>query len=327
MQRLAPLAIAVTLSLPALGPAAAGCGPTDMNTLAGRASLAVEITIRTPGGQPAHGTGIIWNERGHIVTNDHVASVGDQHVVTLAGGERRAARVLARAPQHDLAVLAVDGPLPAPAPRKTTAALRAGESVLAVGNPFGRGMSVASGAVTGFGRDVITAPDRRLTGMIETTTPLSPGNSGGPLLTCRGEVVGINTAAVAQGPSGTPLGFAIPIDQAAAVVDRLLESSTVVTAASSPAERTERPGLGLYVVPNGQALVVHQVVPGSPAARAGAMPGDAIIEANGRLVSSPADLQALVHEAGTGTVAVLRIVRYGSQLDMAVRITPVVFSS
>ncbi|KAA0677716.1 PDZ domain-containing protein, partial [Roseomonas genomospecies 6] len=236
--------------------------------------------------------------------------------------------MVARAPNHDLALLLVDGSLPPPAPRKTAAALRSGEAVLAIGNPFGRGLSIASGNVSGFDRDVITAPERRLTGMIETTTPLSPGNSGGPLLTCRGEVVGINTAAIEPGPNGARLGFAIPIDQAVPVVDRMLQVSSSLVAAAPSDTHTERPGLGLYVVPSGaRALLIQSVVPGSPAARAGAMPGDAIIGANGRVVSSPADLQSLVQKAGNGTVAILRIVRSGAQLDMAVQISSIVFAS
>lgn len=329
MKSYAPFLLAAAILPLTVGTGAADCGPQKPATLR---DAAVEIVLRTPAG-PAFGTGIIWNTRGHIVTNDHVASSGDQPMVTLANGERRAARVLARAPDQDLAVLAVDGPLPAPAPRKIASGLRPGESVLAVGNPFGRGMSVAGGVVNGFGREVITGPGRRLTGMIETTAPLNPGNSGGPLVTCRGEVVGINTAAVQQGPAGSPLGFAITTEQADAVVNRLLQPDIAMaelTPAAPPRasmETSKRPGLGLYVVSGQQSLVIREVVPGSPAARAGALPGDAIIEANGRFVSSPADLQSLVQEAGQGSIAVLRIVRAGTALDMAVRISPIQFSS
>lgn len=342
MQKLAPLAIAAgllcPLALPANGLATAVCGPADAWPAA-RGAAAVEITIRTPEGQSAHGTGIVWDTAGHIVTNDHVAAAGDRHTVTLAGGETRAARVLARAPEQDLAVLAVEGPLPAPAPRRAAASLRTGEPVLALGNPFGRGMSVSGGTITGFGREVVTGPDRQLSGMIETTTPLSPGNSGGPLLTCRGEVVGINTAAVQPGQAGMQagvragtrdggartgaIGFAIPIDRAGAVIGRLLRPAD---GAGSKGGAAERPGLGLYLAPGFRFPVVQGVVPGSPAALAGAMPGDTIIGANGRPVFSPADLQSLVREAGNGAVALLRIVRYGAPMDMAVRISPVAFS-
>lgn len=337
MQRLAALAMAIALSILTLEPVFAGCGPAGIQLLPTSAASAVKITIRTSSGQPAFGTGVIWDSDGHIVTNDHVATVGDRHIVTLADGEHRAARIVARAPDQDLALLSVDGPLPPAARRAPAGSLQPGDSVLAIGNPFGQGTTISTGIVNGFGREVITAPDRHMMGMVETTVPLRPGNSGGPLLSCRGEVVGINTAAVQTAPGGSTLGFAIPMEIADAAVARMLRADTAVAAAPDfgsrfPAESgtvqrgSARPGLGLYVVPGGSALVVQQVVPGSPAARAGAMPGDAIIEANGRMVSSPEELQSLVHDATVGTIAVLRILRSGVALDMAVRITPVVFS-
>ncbi|WP_188092569.1 trypsin-like peptidase domain-containing protein [Azospirillum sp. B21] len=337
MQRLAALATAIALSLLTLQPALAGCDPTGFRVLPASTASTVKITIRTFGGQPAFGTGVIWDSDGHIVTNDHVATVGDQHTVTLASGERRAARVVARSPDQDLAVLSVDGPLPPAAPRASAATLQPGDAVLAIGNPFGQGTTLSTGIVNGFGREVITAPNRHMMGMVETTVPLRPGNSGGPLLSCRGEVVGINTAAVQTAPGGSTLGFAIPMEIADAAVARMLGADTAVAAAPDfgsrfPAESgtlqrgSARPGLGLYVVPGGAALVVQQVVPGSPAARAGALPGDAIIEANGRMVSSPEDLQSMIRDASVGAIAVLRILRSGVALDMAVRITPVVFS-
>ncbi len=353
MQRFARLALAIALFLPTLDLAFAGCDPTGLRTLSASTASTVKITIRMPGGHSAFGTGIIWDGDGHIVTNDHVATVGDQHIVTLASGEQRTARLLARAPDQDLALLAVDGALPPPAPRTSAASLRPGDNVLAIGNPLGQGIALTTGTINGFGREVITAPNRHLMGMIETTASLRPGNSGGPLLSCRGEIIGINTAAVEAGPGGTILGFAIPVDQADLVVERMMQVGTAVAEAdpgqtaleqSAVAQgalaqnslvglndgrlhaRPARPGLGLYVVPGGSALLIQKVVPGSPAARAGAQPGDAIIEANGRLVSSPEDLQTLVRDTSVGTIAVLRLLRFGTALDLAVRITPVVFS-
>lgn len=318
-----------------------------------RAASAVKITIRTPGG-PAHGTGIIWDDRGHIVTNDHVASAGPSHEVTFANGETRTARVVARASDRDLAVLAVDPPreagrMPAPAPHASARELRPGDPVFAIGNPFGRGLTLAQGVVNGFGREVVTGPVTHLYDMLETTTPLNPGNSGGPLFDCGGRVVGINTAVLQQ--AGGSLGFAIPIDRARTVVAGLLqERSTVaelappaavprptapsaarsgVTApAAQEAAAPPRPGLGLFVAPDGAGgLLIQQVVPGSPAERAGARPGDAIKEANGRAVSSPSELQSVVQQAGNGTIAVLRIVRFGAPIDMAVQIRPVAFQA
>lgn len=350
----------LVISLMVLCPAVAGateCRTSGQGGLMAvahlRMSSTVEITIRTPNGQLAHGAGVIWDDRGHIVTNDHVAMAGDAYTVRLIGRAPRSGRLVARAPERDLAVLMVDGPLPAPAPRANVTELRAGDSVVALGNPFGRGLSLATGVVNGFGREVITGPTTHLFGMLETTTPLVPGNSGGPLFDCGGRLVGINTAVFQRGNGR--LGFAIPVDQVREVADTLLQAPLSVAQASPPATTAptatsqqdrvpaaspiavpqptlptvpRRPGLGLYVA-SGEAghLIVQQVIGGSPAEVAGALPGDAILEANGRRVASPADLQQVVQQAGAGTITVLRIIRYGTPIDMAIRIAPVIFKS
>ncbi|WP_207458090.1 trypsin-like peptidase domain-containing protein [Azospirillum sp. SYSU D00513] len=318
-----------------LAPAPARAGDCPATRPDGQAA-AVRITISTPAG-PAHGTGIVWDARGTIVTNDHVVAAGTVHEVTFASGATGAARIVARASDRDIAVLAVDpaslhgpGTGNVPAPQAAARDLRPGDPVFALGNPFGRGLALAQGVVNGFGREVITGPRTHLYDMLETTTPLNPGNSGGPLFDCSGRVVGINTAVLQQG--GGSLGFAIPIDHARAVVAALLQGrAEVVEAVSTPmapaptaleAVAPARPELGVQVVPDRVGrLMIRQVVPGSPAERAGTRPGDAITRANGRRVSSLAELRSALRTAER-PVMVLRILRNGAALDMPVRLTP-----
>lgn len=294
-------------------------------TVAGRTPTVVAIMIRTADGRPAYGTGVIWDGAGHVVTNDHVAAAGDGYLVGFADGTSRSARLVARAPERDIAILAVYGDLPEPAPRARSRDLKPGDPVVAIGNPFGRGLSLAGGIVSGFEREIITGPATRLSGMLQTTVALNPGSSGGPLFDCGGRVVGINTAVSRSGKDGEAMGFAIPIERVSDTVTALLDTRRRVVDARQPDAR--RPGLGLYVAPDAVgALVVQRVIPNSPADRAGARPGDAITHANGHDVHTSAELQSLVHQGGVGAVAVLRVVRSGQKVDMAVPVQPLLFA-
>lgn len=291
---------------------------------AGHTQSVVSIVIRTADGRPAYGAGIVWDEGGHVVTNDHVAAAGDGYLVEFSDGASRSARLVARAPGRDLAVLKLFGTMPEPAPRAPSPTLRAGDPVIAVGNPFGRGLSMAGGVVSGFDREIITGPATRLSGMLQTTVALSPGSSGGPLFDCDGRVVGINTAVSRASANGQAMGFAIPIERAAETVASLLDGPTLAAdTAPAPTQLPARPGLGLYVAANDRGvLTVQSVVPNSPAAHAGARAGDAITHANGRPVHTPAELLALVHEGGIGSVAVLRVMRGGKPVQVPVPVGP-----
>lgn len=326
MQR--PMLLAIMLAV--LLPVAAGAVECRSSTqaqvaraAAGHTQSVVSIVIRTADGRPAYGAGIVWDGGGHVVTNDHVAAAGDGYLVEFSDGASRSARLVARAPGRDLAVLKVYGTTPEPAPRTRSHDLRAGDPVIAVGNPFGRGLSMAGGVISAFDREIITGPATRLSGMLQTTVALSPGSSGGPLFDCAGAVVGINTAVSRSPANGQAMGFAIPIERVAEAVGIMLENPSLADAApappAAPLAAVSRPGLGLYVAANaGGVLMVQSVAPDSPAAHAGAQPGDAITHANGRPVHSPSDLLALVHETGVGSTALLRVVRGGKPVQVRV---------
>lgn len=319
---LLPMMLAVLLPAAAVAAECRSSTPAQVaRAVSGHAQSVVSIVIRTADGRPAYGSGIVWDSGGHVVTNDHVAAAGDGYLVEFSDGASRSARLVARAPGRDLAVLKVYGTMPAPAPRTPSHGLQAGDPVVAIGNPFGRGLSLAGGVVSGFDREIITGPATRLSGMLQTTVALNPGSSGGPLFDCGGSVVGLNTAVSRSPANGQSMGFAIPIERVAETVASLLDSSSLaadVEAAPAPAA-VSRPGLGLYVAADGGGvLMVQSVAPESPADRAGARPGDAITHANGRPVHSPADLLALVHETGVGSVAILRVVRSGKPVQVMV---------
>lgn len=326
MQRpmLLPMMLAMLLPMAAGATECRSSTPAQVaRAAAGHTQSVVSIVIRTADGRPAYGAGILWDGGGHVVTNDHVAAAGDGYLVEFSDGASRSARLVARAPGRDLAVLKVYGATPEPAPRTRSHDLRAGDPVIAVGNPFGRGLSMAGGVISAFDREIITGPATRLSGMLQTTVALSPGSSGGPLFDCGGAVVGINTAVSRSPSSGQAMGFAIPIERVAEAVAAMLENPSLAdvtpTQPAAPVAAVSRPGLGLYVAANaGGVLMVQSVAPDSPAAQAGAQAGDAITHANGRPVHSPSDLLALVHETGVGSTAVLRVVRGGKPVQVRV---------
>ena len=224
-RRLLALAVGggIGLFLPAAA-VAATCGGNA------RGGDAVVITLTAPGGQPAHGSGVVWDNQGRIVTNHHVAAAGHAPQITYADGRRAAARVLAVSPRDDVAVLVplsgglargTDDPLP-------LGQATPGQPVVAWGNPGGRGLARSDGRVNGLGR-LVNSGGLLLPDMIETSVPLIPGNSGGPMFDCAGRFVGLAAAAVLT-PQGTQAGFAIPAARVAQVAARLLAETRTAQA-------------------------------------------------------------------------------------------------
>ncbi|HYD32775.1 MAG TPA: trypsin-like peptidase domain-containing protein [Azospirillaceae bacterium] len=224
---LASVALACLL-MPASALAASGaCGQFGSDALADAfdkvSPSVVGLSIqRAPGSPSAMGAGLVWDATGHIVTNDHVVAQGERITVTLADGSRRTVQRLARDTAHDLAVLKVTGRLPAPVDRGRSTSLRIGQWVMAVGNPYGLGSSLSVGIVSGLNRAIDSTNGTRLEGMVQTDALLNPGNSGGALFDCGGRLVGVTTAVSPPGPGPGGIGFAIGVDEAAAVVNRLI---------------------------------------------------------------------------------------------------------
>jgi len=212
------------------------------------------------------GSGFVWDEQGHIVTNFHVVNGRKSFVVTLADGTFHPAELVGVAPRKDLAVLRVDArPAPPPVELADSGRLVVGQKVLAIGNPFGLDTSLTTGVISALGREMNSLAGTRIEDVIQTDASINPGNSGGPLLDSRGRVIGVTTAIFRSGNAGTGVGFAVPASTVARLVPQLIEHGHVKWA-----------GLGVQVLPDNVAerlgvigVIVGEVFPDSPAERVG----------------------------------------------------------
>jgi S1-C subfamily serine protease len=214
------------------------------------------------------GSGFIWDERGRIVTNYHVIRGAREALVRLGDQRSFSARLVGVSPDHDIAVLEIDVPddLPPPIPIGSSEDLRVGQTVLAIGNPFGLDHTLTTGIVSALNREVENEAGGIIDNVIQTDAAINPGNSGGPLIDSAGRLIGVNTMIYSPSGAYAGVGFAVPVDTINRVVPRLIAYGQYI-----------RPTLGiearddvsrrLFGVDDG--VVVLRVVAGSPAARAG----------------------------------------------------------
>src|SRR5262245_14202682 len=256
-------------------------------------AVASIIALR-PNGQPAgQGSGVVFTPDGYVLTNSHVAGGHKEFQITLPSGLRTSARMVGDDPETDLAVLRMSASGLEYATFGSSAKLRVGELVVAIGNPFGYQTTVTAGIVSALGRTLRARSGRLIESVIQTDAPLNPGNSGGPLVDGRGRVIGINTAmAPAQG-----ICFAIGSDTAEDVAARLMRDGRVRRARLGLAGQTitldKRLMRGLErASPN--AVMVSEVMETSPAARAGLVPGDVLLTFDGHPLSRVDDLHRLL---------------------------------
>ena len=270
----------------------------------------------------ARGSGFIVDADGTVVTNNHVVKDAKSVSVTLADGTELAARVIGRDARTDLAVLKIDAGHALPyIELGDSAKVRPGEWVVAMGNPFGLGGSVTAGIVSASGRDIGSGP---YDDFIQIDAPINQGNSGGPLFTQDGRVVGVNTAIISPSGGSVGIGFAIPSDMVRTVVAELkahgevtrgylgVETQTI-TPAMATALHLPDPGKG------GGALVAGLESDG-PAATAGLQPGDVIRAVNGKPVASPHELAIDVADIHPGTETKLDVVRDGKAQSLSVTV-------
>lgn len=213
------------------------------------------------------GSGFVWDERGHVVTNYHVIAEADAVRVTLEDQSTWPARIVGLAPEMDLAVLHVDAPRGDLEPIAVGQShdLQVGQRVLAIGNPFGLDHSLTVGVVSALDRTIRSLSGREIPGVIQTDASINPGNSGGPLLDSAGRLVGVNTAIKSPSGASAGIGFAVPVDTVNRVVPQLIEYGRLV-----------RPRLGLRIAHDAmsrrlgiEGLLVLTVEPDGAAARAG----------------------------------------------------------
>ncbi len=264
------------------------------------------------------GSGFIWSPDGIIVTNNHVVEGASRIIVNLHDRRRLPARLIGVDPDSDLAVLRVDARnLPA-ADIGTSSDLMIGETVVAVGNPFGLSGTVTSGVLSAIGRSVPSKEEgRTFTDFIQTDASINPGNSGGPLLNIEGKVVGINVAIYAQAQG---IGFAIPVDRARKVIEDLLRYGTVhsawlgaVTATLTPEEAKR------LDIETSRGALVARIFNGSPAAAAGLRIGDVIIAIDGKPVESRESFSTLMATAAAGRPVTLSVQTGGRTRPVLVR--------
>jgi serine protease Do len=257
------------------------------------------------------GSGVIVSEDGYILTNFHVVEQADEIRVRLADGKTEyQAEVIGADPHTDVAVLKIPGRgLPAMVIADSDQ-LEVGDLVLALGNPFGVGQTVTMGIVSAVGRGELGLTDYE--DFIQTDAPINVGNSGGALVDVRGRLVGINTAIVSGGGGSVGVGFAVPINMARLVMERLLTEG-----------RIRRGYLGIYLrrltpelsreldLPETSGALVGGVAPGTPAEAAGLREGDLVLEFNGRTVRDARHLRLMASQSQPGTEATLKVWRNG----------------
>jgi len=269
--------------------------------------------------QHGSGSGFIIRKDGMILTNNHVVDGAKAITVTLSDGRQFAASVVGRDPKTDLAVLKIHatGALPV-ATLGSSDAVRVGDWVIAIGNPFGLSNTVTAGIVSAKGRAIGAGPYEDF---IQTDAPINPGNSGGPLLDEQGEVIGINTMIFSQSGGNIGIGFAIPIDLAKQLVPDLEEHGHVTRGGLGVAIQKITPDLAasLGVEPE-RGVLVAQVAPESPAAKSGLKSGDVITTYDGKAIDEHASLPMLVAETTIGKTVPVEILRDGKTTTLEVTI-------
>jgi S1-C subfamily serine protease len=272
------------------------------------------VKIEAPGGPGRSGSGVVFTPDGFVLTNSHVVGGAARVQVTLADGGRREGAVVGDDPDTDLAVVRVAGAPPPAVALGDSRRLRVGQIAIALGNPYGFDCTVTAGVVSAVGRSLRSRTGRLVDDVIQTDAALNPGNSGGPLVTARGLVVGVNTAIIAAAQG---ICFAIGVNTAAFVAARLIRDGRVrrgvigvagQTVALGPAA-ARRHGLGA-----GTAVAVASVEPDSPAARAGVREGDLIVAFDGVPVAGVDDLHRLLGDRGPGRPARLEVLRQQARL-------------
>jgi S1-C subfamily serine protease len=273
------------------------------------------------------GTGFVWDERGHIVTNFHVIQGGNAAQVTLADQSTHQAELVGAFPDRDLAVLKIDvskQKLP-PIAIGSSRDLLVGQRVYAIGNPFGLDQTLTTGIVSALNREIESFNQRSIRGVIQTDAAINPGNSGGPLLDSAGRLIGVNTQIASPSGASAGIGFAIPVDEVNRIVPRLIRDGRFVRPAIgvSTGPPTLQRALNL---PSGVPLL--QVQPGSPAAKAGLQPfrrgqrgevlaGDVITAVAGEPVASLDDMLTQLERRQPGETVTLTVWRAGKTRQQA----------
>ena len=279
------------------------------------------------------GSGFIWDDGGHIVTNFHVIYEAQNVQVTLSDHSIFKAEVVGTAPDKDLAVLRIKAPKEKLPPIRigTSSDLKVGQSVYAIGNPFGLDQTLTTGIISALGREIESLTRRPIQGVIQTDAAINPGNSGGPLLDSAGRSIGVNTAIYSPSGAYAGVGFAVPIDTINRIVPQLITFGKVI-----------QPGLGVQVVEDSVArqvgieegVLILDVDRRGAAASAGMMPtrydsegnvvlGDIIVSIDGQSIKTSDDLYRALERYNVGDEVRVEVIRGGRKRILTLRLQEV----
>lgn len=276
------------------------------------------------------GSGFLWDEQGHVVTNYHVIANAQGATVRLNDQRAYRARLVGASPAHDLAVLRVSIPAkkPAPIPLGMSRDLVVGQKVIAIGNPFGLDYTVTTGIVSALDRSITGENDRTIHHLIQTDAAINPGNSGGPLLDSAGRLIGVNTAIYSPSGASAGIGFAIPVDVVNRVVPELIAhgrylraSLAIVTNQEVNAALTRQMGVkGVLIldVEDGSAAAAAGLRGSRVRADGGIVPGDVLLAVDGVPVDNVEALTRILDDRRVGDRVTLRVLRNGSVLRIEV---------
>ncbi|MEY2410251.1 MAG: hypothetical protein QOF48_2921 [Verrucomicrobiota bacterium] len=280
----------------------------------------VKIDVRKRGRQESggSGSGFIVTPDGFIITNSHVVHGAERVDVTLADGRRPDAHLVGTDPDTDLAVVRIYAPRLKPARLGDSNVLRVGQLAIAIGNPYGFQYSVTAGVVSALGRSFRADSGRLMDNIIQTDAALNPGNSGGPLVNSRGEVIGVNTAVIlpAQG-----LCFAIAINTAKWIAGWLIKDGAIRRShigVGGQTAKIHRRVVRHFNLPVETGLLVVSVEPNSPASRAGLREGDLIVEFGGQAIAGIDDLHKQLTGDRAGLRLPLRVIRHTENLKLEI---------
>ena len=272
------------------------------------------------------GTGFMWDNHGHIVTNFHVLEGGNKFTVMLSDQTSHDAEVVGYEPSKDLAVLKIKnmGKIKA-LPIGTSSNLKVGQFTYAIGNPFGFDQTLTTGVVSALGREITAANGRKIYDVIQTDAAINPGNSGGPLLDSSGKLIGVNTAIYSPSGAYSGIGFSIPVDEIKKVIPDLIQYG-----------RVNKPLMGVVLVRQSivraKGAMIERVHDGLPAAKAGlqglqrsrtgeVMAGDLITAIDGRPVTSADDLAEILESYQPEDVIELQFNRRGADKVTKLKLT------
>jgi S1-C subfamily serine protease len=275
------------------------------------------------------GSGFVWDKQGHIITNYHVIQGADRAQVTLADQTTWDAKLVGAAPEKDLAVLKIDAPRATlkPIPVGRSEKLLVGQSVYAIGNPFGLDQTLTTGIISALGREIKSVAGIPIRNVIQSDAAINPGNSGGPLLNSSGELIGVNTAIYSPSGASAGIGFSIPVDEVSWVVPELIKHGRIMRPSLgvelATVNTTKRLGL--------KGALIIEVVQGSAAEKAGLRPtyqdrrgriqlGDAIIGLGDDLVNNANDLVLILEKYQPGDIVPVKLLRDDEEVTVEVRL-------